>query len=225
MAILKRFKDIMSSNVNALLDKMEDPQKMIDQTIRNLEKDLREVKSETATIMAEETRATRKYEECQAEVDKLQGYAVKALQAGNEPDAKKFLQQKVDKENELNTLHQAAEVAELNAKRMCAMHTKLATDLDALKAKQSELKAKFAAAEAQQRINDMVSGTPDGSDSIAAFKRLEDKANLAIDKANAMAKLNSSKDTDLEDLMAKYDSTSNPSVDDELEKLKASLNK
>ena len=56
MGILKRFKDIMSSNINALLDKAEDPEKMIDQYLRDLQEDLRKVKSETATVIAEEQR-------------------------------------------------------------------------------------------------------------------------------------------------------------------------
>ena len=54
MGILQRFKDIMASNINALLDKAEDPEKMIDQTLRNLTKDLAEVKKETAAVMADE---------------------------------------------------------------------------------------------------------------------------------------------------------------------------
>ena len=53
MGILTRFKDIMSANVNALLDKAEDPAKMIDQTLLNLRKDLAEVKKETAAVMAD----------------------------------------------------------------------------------------------------------------------------------------------------------------------------
>ena len=47
----------MSANINALLDKCEDPEKMIDQYMRNLESDLGKVKAETASVMAEETRA------------------------------------------------------------------------------------------------------------------------------------------------------------------------
>ncbi len=40
MGILKRFKDIMSANINAMLDKAEDPEKMIDQYLRDLQEDL-----------------------------------------------------------------------------------------------------------------------------------------------------------------------------------------
>ena len=40
MGILTRFKDIMEANINALLDKAEDPEKMVDQYLRNLESDL-----------------------------------------------------------------------------------------------------------------------------------------------------------------------------------------
>ena len=48
MSILSRFKDIMSANINALLDKCEDPAKMIDQYLRQLKEDLAEVKQKNA---------------------------------------------------------------------------------------------------------------------------------------------------------------------------------
>ena len=92
MGILTRFKDIMSANINALLDKCEDPEKMIDQYMRNLESDLGKVKAETASVMAEETRAKRELDECTEQVNKMQSYAEKALTAGNEADARKFLE-------------------------------------------------------------------------------------------------------------------------------------
>ena len=83
MGILTRFKDIMSSNINALLDKAENPEKMIDQCLRNLNSDLGKVKSETAAIMAEEQRAKRELDECNDEINEMQRYAAKALEAGN----------------------------------------------------------------------------------------------------------------------------------------------
>lgn len=51
MGILTRFTDIMKSNINALLDKCEDPAKMIDQTLRDLREDLAEVKKKQPTLL------------------------------------------------------------------------------------------------------------------------------------------------------------------------------
>ena len=111
MGILTRFKDIMSSNINALLDKAEDPEKMIDQCLRNLNSDLGKVKSETAAIMADEQRAKRKLDECKDEITKIQNYAAKAVSAGNDSDARLFLEKKqtlVAKQAELQQIYDAA---------------------------------------------------------------------------------------------------------------------
>lgn len=70
MGILSRFGDIIKSNVNDMLDKCEDPAKMVDQYLRNLTENLAEVKKETAGVMAEETRTRRMVEENSAEIAK-----------------------------------------------------------------------------------------------------------------------------------------------------------
>ena len=90
MAILDRFSDIISANVNALIDRMEDPEKMIDQYLRKMMDDLAEVKQNTASVMAEETRAKRLVDENEAEVAKYGNFARKALEAGNDGDARVF---------------------------------------------------------------------------------------------------------------------------------------
>lgn len=69
--ILGRFKTIMEANVNALLDKAENPVKMAEQLARDLEDDLGRVKAETASVMAEVKRAQRAYDECAETVEKL----------------------------------------------------------------------------------------------------------------------------------------------------------
>ena len=86
MAILNRFKDIISANINSIIDRMEDPEKMIDQYLRDMLEDLAEVKESTASVMAEETRSKRKVDENEAEVKKFEELAKKALEANNEDD-------------------------------------------------------------------------------------------------------------------------------------------
>lgn len=223
MNILTRFKDIMSANINALLDKAEDPEKMIDQCLRNLNSDLGKVKAETASIMAEEQRAKRAYDEASEEADKLQSYAVKALESGNEGDARKFLEKKSALSSKLDGLKQAYELAATNAKNMRSMHDKLTNDIKELESRKEMIKGKMAVAKTQERINKMTSSIDGANNSMAAFDRMEEKANMALDKANAMAALNTAPEDETDVLMRKYDSSS-PSVDDELAALKASLN-
>ena len=105
----------MSANINALLDKAEDPAKMIDQYLRNLESDLGKVKAETASVIAEETRCKRNLEECKEEIEKLQKYAQKAVMAGNDNDARQFLNQKQQYMTKKEGLQQAYDLAAANA--------------------------------------------------------------------------------------------------------------
>ena len=104
--IIKRFGDIMSANLNALLDKAEDPEKMVDQYLRNLESDLGKVKAEAAAVMAEETKCKRQLDECNEEIAKMQRYAEKAITAGNDNDARQFL----EKKQQLVSKQDAAEI-------------------------------------------------------------------------------------------------------------------
>lgn len=222
MNILNRFRDIMSANINALLDKAEDPEKMIDQCLRNLNSDLGKVKAETATIMAEEQRAKRVLDECNEEITKYQNYAIKALEAGNENDARKFLEKKASLSEKQTSLQQSYDTANKNASNMKAMHDKLTQDIKELEARKDSIKGKMAVAKTQERINQMNASFDNSNCSISAFERMEEKANLALDKANAMAELNQKPVDEIEDLTKKYD-TSSPSVEDELAKLKESL--
>lgn len=57
--IFERIGDILSANINAMLDKAEDPGKMVDQYLRNAKEDLAEVRANTAAVMAEEKRCKR----------------------------------------------------------------------------------------------------------------------------------------------------------------------
>lgn len=223
--ILSRFKTIMEANINALLDKAEDPVKMADQLARDLEKDLGEVKAETVSVMAEEKRAKRAYDEGVAEVEKLQRYAEKAVLAGNDADAKVFLSEKAAKAANLESLKGAWDLAASNAAKMREMHDKLTEQLKQVEDRKAAIRAKAAMVKSQQKANEI---KPDlGGSSLAAFDALEEKLNRKLDEAEAAAELNTKKD-DMADLMAKYDDAAtvqDSGVEDELAALKAKLGK
>ncbi|CCY52987.1 pspA/IM30 family protein [Coprococcus sp. CAG:782] len=223
MGILKRFKDIMASNINALLDKAEDPEKMIDQYLRDIQEDLRNVKSETATVMAEEQRCKRQLDECDAEIAKMQNYAEKALLAGNEADAMKFLEKKNQLIQKQVPLQQAYDAAAANSAKMKQLHDKLTKDVQDLNNRRDAIKAKVQVAKTQEKMNKMIGSVGDSSASLAAFDRMEAKANSMLDKANAMSELNSMGGDSIDDLASKYDEAPTAAVSDELAALKAKM--
>ena len=223
--ILSRFKTIMEANINALLDKAEDPVKMADQLARDLEKDLGEVKAETVSVMAEEKRAKRAYDEGVAEVEKLQRYAEKAVLAGNDADAKVFLSEKAAKAANLESLKGAWDLAAANAAKMREMHDKLTEQLKQVEERKAAIRAKAAMVKSRQKANEIKSDL--GGSSLTAFDALEEKLNRKLDEAEAAAELNTKKD-DMDDLMAKYDdagAVQDSGVEDELAALKAKLGK
>ena len=225
--ILSRFKDIMSSNINALLDKVEDPMKMIDQYLRNLESDLGKVKAETAAVMAEETKSKRELDECIDSINKMQTYAEKALLSGNEADARTFLSKKGELNNKLISLQQTYDIAKENSTKMREMHDKLIKDISQLNTRRDELKAKMAVVNTQEKLNKIGSSVNGAIGNMSKFDEMEAKLNKKLDTANAMAELNNSqKEENIEDLIAKYDNeTKNTSseIDDELSELKSKL--
>ncbi|KAF1677361.1 PspA/IM30 family protein [Bacillus sp. SKDU12] len=223
MSIMTRFKDIMSANINALLDKAENPEKMADQYVRNMNNDLSKVKSETAAVMAEEQRAKRELRECRADIEKMESYAVKALQAGNEGDARTFLERKTSLGARLSELQTANQMAETNAAQMRKMHDKLVSDIGELEARKNAIKAKWAVAKTQEKMNKLGASVAGTNQSMSAFGRMEDNVNKALDQAHAMAELNSAPQDDMDDLTAKYNTAGSSQVDDELAALKAKI--
>ena len=222
MSILRRFSDIVSSNINALLDKAEDPAKMVDQYLRNMTKDLAEVKKETAGVMAEESRTKRLVDDNNKEVYKFTELAKKALMSGNEEDARVFLSKKNELEQVGAGLQTAAAAAHDNAVRMRQMHDKLVKDINDLNARRQTLKAKAAVAKTQEKVNKLSGASSSGA--MDAFSRMEDKINEKLDRANAAAELNESPVDEALALEAKYKlGNMDSSVDDELSALKAQL--
>ena len=222
MGILTRFTDIMKSNINALLDKCEDPAKMIDQTLRDLREDLADVKKETANIIADAKSADRQVKECEEEIAKYTTAAQNALKAGNEDDARTLISKKQQYESNLVSYKKTQELTHANADKMRQMHDKLVNDIETLEARRDAIKATVVSAKAQEHINKIVSGGDKAKSSMESFERYEKKAEKMLDAATAEAELNAHTSA-ASTLADKYTSSGDASVEDELAAMKAKL--
>ncbi|WP_292594523.1 PspA/IM30 family protein [Mesotoga sp. UBA5847] len=223
MEILDRFNDIIKSNVNALLDKMENPSKMIDQYLRELTEDLSEVKRGTAGVIAEETRTKRLVDENMGEVAKYSDFAKRALLAKNDEDAKVFIAKKQELENVGAGLMTAYASAHENAVKMRQLHDKLVSDIESLKSKRAMIKTKVAVAKTQKKINEVSSAAGKTKGVVDAVGRMEEKAQKMLDEANAMSELNTEPIDKAKSLEEKYAAKSSFAVDEELEQMKKEL--
>ena len=192
MGILKRFKDIMSSNINALLDKAEDPEKMIDQYLRDLQEDLRKVKSETATVMAEEQRCKRQLDECDAEIAKMQTYAEKALVAGNAAKMRQMHDKLTKDVSDLNarkeTIKAKVQVAKTQ-ERMNKMMSGIgdsSASLDAFSRMEAKADAMLDKANAMSELN---SSSADSIDDLASKYDAAPNADVQDELAALKAKM------------------------------------
>ena len=224
MAILERFTDIIKANINDLLDKCEDPAKMIDQYLRDLTEDLAEVKQETAAVMAEETRAKRMLDDNADEIRRYEDLARKALTAGKEGDARVFLGKKQQLTEKAASLQATYDAAHANADKMRQMHDKLVEDIETLRGRREMVKAKVAVAKTQEKVNQMGAAGERAAGAMSAFERMERKADAMLDQANAMAELNTAPVDEAAELEKKYASAAgDAAVDAELEKLKREM--
>ena len=94
MSIFTRFKDIVNSNINSLLDKAEDPEKMLKLMITEMEDTVIDLKTSTAGRMAEAIRLDKKVEEAEATVERWQKRAELAVEKGKDDLAREALQEK-----------------------------------------------------------------------------------------------------------------------------------
>ena len=223
MGILGRFKNIMSANVNALLDRVEDPSKMIDQTLRQLVNDLAEVKKETAGVMAEETRTRREADANITEVKKNMDLARKALSAGNEDHARVFLNKKNELEAQGVELQKLAEVAQENAVQMRQMHDKLVKDINALKSRKATIKSNLAVAKATERVNKMGAAGAKAEGALQAFDRYEQQAQNRLDRSRALSALNEVPRDEAQALADLYKNGGGAALEDELSALKVEM--
>lgn len=223
MGIFDRFGSIMSANINALLDKCENPEKMVDQYLREAMDDLADVKRETAKVMAAEAQAKRALDAHMAEVEKYTNLAKKALTAGNEDDAKTFLAKKQSLDAMTAGIQTTYSVARANSQKLREMHDKLAGDIANLKSRRNNVKATMAVAKTQETVNRMGESSDKINGSLGAFSRMEEKANAMLDTATAMSELNEQPVDPAAELESKYGAGSSTSVDDELAKMKAEL--
>lgn len=220
MSVFKRLRDLTLSNVYAMIEKAEDPVKLTDQYLRDMQDDLEEAEKAVAAQIALEKKFKQLYEEQEALVKKRDEQAHMAAQAKNLDLARRALEEKKAAEQKMNEYKASYEQNKLVADSLREKLGDMRKQVTELKNKRETLVARANAAKAQRNINKTMAGF--GSDSsMNGLKRMEDKVLQMEAEAEAsgevykkeksldeeFAKLNKDKvvDDELAALMKKYE--------------------
>jgi len=156
MGIFDRFNRVLKSNLNSLVDHAEDPGKLLDQTVLDMESELKKAKRDLVTQLGTAKRLEKKAEEHAAEVRGWEDKAVLALRAGDEPLAREALKMKQKAKQTADNVQKQAEGAGMAARQ-------LQTTLEQIEAKIEDLKARKTTLAVQvRRARETGTGAPGG---------------------------------------------------------------
>jgi phage shock protein A len=144
MAIFDRFNRALKSNLNSLVDRAEDPSKLIEQTVSDMESELKRARQDLVTQMGTAKRLEKKVLEANEEVQGWENKAVLALRAGDEDLAREALRMKQKSKTAADTAQKQADAAGSAA-------AQLQTTLETIEAKVEDLKARKTTLAAQVR--------------------------------------------------------------------------
>jgi len=150
MSIFKRLRDLTMSNLYSLIEKAEDPIKMTDQYLRDMQEDLGEAEKAVAAQIALEKKFKVLYEEQEALVKKREEQAHVAAQAKNIDLARRALEEKKAAEQKMNEYKEGYEKNKLAADGLRDKLTEMKKQITELKNKRETLVARVNAAKAQK---------------------------------------------------------------------------
>jgi phage shock protein A len=190
MGLLDRVSTLMRANLNDLLDRAEDPEKVIQQLLRDMNNQLMQVKTQVAASIADEKRLHQRFQENQAKADDWERKAEIALDRGEDELAKEALSRR-------NSFRESAQGFEEQWKEQSAQVATLKTALRDLErkigdaeARKDLLIARSRRAKAETNIRETMAGIGRNS-ATSEFARMEDRVSEQEARAKAASELDS----------------------------------
>ena len=231
MGFLERMSAVVQAKMNKIMKRIEDPREVLEVSYEKQLQLLQNVKRGVAEVTTSKKRLELQKAKLQMNIDKLDGQAKEAISASREDLARKALESKALMQAQLNTLE--GEINELNnqQQKLQAAETRLATKVEAFRTKKETIKAQYTAADAQVKITESVTGiSEEMADVGLAVQRAEEKTedmkarSAALDELLESGTLTDySGGDEIESELARVKAKN--TVDDEMARLKAEMNK
>ncbi|KAL1521442.1 hypothetical protein AB1Y20_021106 [Prymnesium parvum] len=225
MNLGERFVRLVKSNVNQALSSLEDPEKVLEQAVADMQKDLVKVRQAYAEVSASSKRMTEQAKLAESEAAKWYSRAQLALEKGEDDLAREALTRRAQQVEMADNLKAQIEQQSGSITSLYESMKDLEAKMAEAKAKKDQIIARARTAKASTKVNDMLAGVGTGS-SMAAFERMTEKvqqleAEADVSKQLALSSPKSGAGSTLEAQFKQLEAGN--SVDDELKAMKAAL--
>lgn len=218
MGIFSRFTDIINANINSILDKAEDPEKMVRLIIQEMEETLVEVRTQSAKLIADKKELGRRADRLTKEAEDWENKAEIALSKEREDLARSALKEKTAALEEKASMESDLEQIEMNLEKLSGDIGQLQQKLVDAKTRQKALIMRGKTAQSRMGVKRQLHDVS-VDEAMSKFDRYERR----IDDLEGEIEAYDLGQKNLSDEIAELES--DDKVDEELEKLKARLNK
>jgi len=219
MGLFSRLGTLIRSNINELINKAEDPEKMLNQVLVDMKTQLVEAKKQVAVAIADEKRLKKQYEMEAAKAIEWEKKAMLAVKAGDDNLAKAALARKGEHEEVAETLRQQWEAQKASVEQLKGALRSLDAKIEEAKRKRNILVSRQKRAEAQRTINETLTNI-NSTSAFDTFERMSDRVTQLEAEAEATAELGALPEASLD---AQFKALAASSVDDELAQLKKKM--
>ncbi len=188
MGIFSRLAQLIKSNLNDLISKSEDPEKMLNQLVLDMNNQLVEAKKQVASAIADEKRLAKQGEQETANATEWERRAMMALRAGNEELAKEALARKKEHDTLAATFQDQWQKQKTSVDQLKRSLRALNDKIEEAKRKKNILIARKKRAEAQKSIQETMHGLKDQS-AFETFDRMAGKIDQLEAEAEAGAEI------------------------------------
>jgi phage shock protein A len=216
MGLFERIMRVIRSQINSLVSKAEDPEKILEQAVMDMQTDLIQVRQAVAQAIATQKRTERQYEQAKSTADEWYRRAQLALQKGDEHLAKEALTRRQSYQQTANSLKGQIEgqqeiVGQLK-NNMRGLESKIAE----ARTKKDLYIARARSAQASEKLSEML-GSLNTSSAMSAFERMEEKVMQLEARSEAIASLGA------DDLEKQFSALESNNIDNELAAMKQQM--